>query len=130
MRLTALSIALIAALPAAAAPAVKVQPGPQKSFVFVLKGIGSEVLCTSGPFQSQKKALKGAEAAKQAGASLKNYLFQKTEDAQGVHHFWELREAKRHKEVLCRSTPVAEQEKAEQSAGAATKAFTEAPIAL
>ena len=113
-------------------PVLLVLPGPEseRPYVFQLKGDGGELLCTSEGFKKAKKAEKGARAAVKAGKALKNYIFQRVDDAKGEHHFWEVRESKKHKAVLCRSGPVEELAKAEHSAAMATKAFAQATVAV
>ena len=140
MRTTvAVSIALLAgaSLPSAAwaegkAPVLLVQPGPEsgKPFVFLLKGSAGEVLCTSEGYKKAKAAEKAAHAAKAPGSELKHYLFEKATDAKGEHHFWEVREGKKNKALLCRSGPVDDRAQAEHSAALATKAFAQATVAV
>ncbi len=141
MRTTAALFAALfaaAALPGAAraegkAPVLLVHPGPESArpFVFQLihyQGAAGEVLCTSEGYKKAKAAEKAAHAAIGPGSELKHYIFQKTADAKGERHYWELRAGKKHKALLCRSGPVDDLAQAEHSAGLATKAFAQATV--
>jgi uncharacterized protein YegP (UPF0339 family) len=117
------------------APVLLVLPGPESARPFVFQllqhgGAGGEVLCTSEGYKKTKAAEKAAHAAAKAGGDLKNYLFQKSADAKGEHHFWELREGKKHKSMLCRSAPAADRAQAEHSAAVASKAFAQATVTV
>ena len=137
-----LSPALVAAaaLPGAARaegkpPVLLVLPGPESARPFVFQlllhgGAPGEVLCTSDGYKKSKAAEKAARATIKPGVDLKNYIFQKSEGAKGELHFWELREGKKHKALLCSSGPVDELALAEHSAAAAAKAFARATVAV
>jgi hypothetical protein len=114
------------------APVLLVQPGPEsgKPFVFQLKGAAGEVLCTSDGYKSAKLAGKFAKRSIGFGKDMKHYIFQKSADAKGEHHFWEIRDSKARQFSYCRSGPVDDRAQAEHSASVASKAFAQATVVV